>query len=400
MSPKLSWYLGGTALLIVPAGIQIVLYPWLVAVYLQESPIRVGLAQSAAQLPMLLLILWGGWLGDRFDQRRLLIGLSAGMSIVPLVVAVIFTTGHFNYTVLFCWALVGGTFAAFIQPTRDALLNRVAGNDIQRVVTMAIGVQFGVQILGFAIGASAEYVGPPTLLVIMSCLMIASTLAISRIPPLEPLPKQPLQHPLKAIAEGIRLAWQNSSIRPAIIQTFSVGIFFAGAYMVLLPLMVRDIYSGGSFAIAATFGANMLGTVLVISILMRRGRVLRPGRLLLIAGAISACVLSILYFELPQWLFYTVVFAWGVCGGLGMTMSRTIVQEAAIESHRARVMSVYSLGLMGGMPIGSYSLGVVIEWVGVHNAVLVPVVGMLAILVYLRLASKLWYVKSVLQKPG
>ena len=88
---------------------------------------------------------------------------------------------------------------------------------------------------------------------------------------------------------------------------------------------------------------------------------------------------------------------WGCCGGVGMTMSRTIVQEAAVETHRARVMSVYSLGLMGGMPIGSFTLGVVTDWVGVRNAVWVPVIGMLVILIYLRLRTRLWYVQSSLQ---
>ena len=42
-------------------------------------------------------------------------------------------------------ALVGGCYGAFVQPARDALLTRVAGRDIQRVVTLSIGVQFGVR---------------------------------------------------------------------------------------------------------------------------------------------------------------------------------------------------------------------------------------------------------------
>jgi len=40
------------------------------------------------------------------------------------------------------------------------------------------------------------------------------------------------------------------------------------------------------------------------------------------------------------------------------------VQEAAPTSHRARVMSVYSLGMMGGMPIGSFAMGYVISAFG------------------------------------
>jgi MFS family permease len=376
---------------------QMVLFPWLVTVVLHETPTRVGLAQMASQLPMLLFILWGGWLGDRVDQRRLLIGLSSAMAVPPLVMAWIFEAGYFSYSVLIMWALVGGTFAAFVQPARDALLNRVAGQDIQRMVIMTVGVQFGVQIIGFGLGYNADVLGPPLLLIIMSCLMLAAGLATSRIPPLTPDSGTPRQHPLKAIAEGIRIVWNDAAIRPAIGQTFSVGIFFAGTYMVLLPLMVRDLYGGGSAEIATTFAANMLGTVVVTFVLMRRGRTARPGRALLVAGAISASVLSLLMFELPQLVFYGVVFAWGICGGIGMTMSRTIVQEAAAQSHRARIMSVYSLGLMGGMPIGSFTLGIVTDWVGVRHAVWVPVIGMLVILLYLRLRTQLWYVASVLE---
>ncbi|MEM9622052.1 MAG: MFS transporter [Pseudomonadota bacterium] len=393
----LRWYLTGTGLFLIPGGIQIVLYPWLVAVVLQESPTRVGLAQMASQLPMLLFILWGGWLGDRLDQRRLLITLNAMMAFPPLVITYIFQAGWFNYTILFCWALVGGTFAAFVQPTRDALLNRVAGIDIQRVVTLTIGVQFGVQIVGFGLGSLADVVGPVPLLLVMSTFMLGAAAATARIPALPTMPisqQSQRESPLIAIADGLRLAWRNDAIRPAIGQTFSVGIFFAGAYMVLLPLMVRDLYGGGSVAMAGTFAANMLGTVVVTFVLTRIGRVARPGRALLVGGAVSALVLSLLLWELPQWLFYCVIFLWGCCGGVGMTMSRTIVQEAALATHRARVMSVYSLGLMGGMPIGSFSLGVVTDWVGVRNAVWLPVVGMLIVLVYLATRTRLWQVQS------
>ncbi|MCH1550602.1 MAG: MFS transporter, partial [Pseudomonadales bacterium] len=376
MNAPLRWYLTGTALFLVPGGIQTVLFPWLVAVYLNETATRVGLAQMAAQLPMLVLILWGGWLGDRVDQRRLLITLTATLALLPLVIAVLYTAGHFSYFMLLCWALTGGTFAAFVQPARDALLNRVAGRDIQRVVTLTVGIQFGVQIIGFGLGSTADVIGPPILLCIMSLFLLASAAATARIPKQAPRPKQTRQNPLRAIAEGIKLAWQDEAIKPAIMQTFSVGIFFAGAYLVLLPLMVRDLYGGGSTAIAGAFAANMLGTVVTIFFLMQFGQITRPGRALIVGSAISALVLSVLNWELPLWLFYFVIFLWGACGGISMTMSRTIVQQAAIESHRARVMSVYSLGMMGGMPIGSFTLGLTADWIGLRNAVWVPVVGM------------------------
>ena len=73
-----------------------------------------------------------------------------------------------------------------------------------------------------------------------------------------------------------------------------------------------------------------------------------------------------------------------------MTMSRAIVQEASPTSHRARIMSVYSLGMMGGMPIGSIVLGWSVDVFGAREAVLIPVFGMAATLVYLVVATDMW----------
>jgi MFS family permease len=261
-------------------------------------------------------------------------------------------------------------------------------------------VQFGVQIIGFGLGSTAESVGPALLMATQALFMLGSALATRRIPVLPTAPRRPRHNPLKEIGEGIAVAWHSEAIRPAILLTFSVGIFFAGTFMVILPLMVRDIYQGSSGGIALAFIANMGGTCTVILWLMRRGGVDRPGRALLIGGCTSAAFLSLLHFELPLWAFYTVVYLWGMCGGISMTMSRAIVQEASPETHRARLMSVYSLGMMGGMPIGSIGLGWCVGRFGPHDAVLVPVVGMACVQVLLLTRSKLWNVRRVIDEQA
>lgn len=393
MNPGLRAYLQSTALTLVPGGIQMVLFPWLVAVYLHESPTRVGIAQMAGQLPMLLLILWGGVVGDRIDQRRLLIALNFALSIPPLVMAVLVGAGVVVYEILIVWAMIGGIVGAFAQPARDAILSRVAGRDIQRVVTLTIGVQFGIQILGFAIGSTADDVGPATLLLAQSACMVGAALAARRLPGMTPPAQPPERHVLKEIAEGVAIAWRSHAIRPALAQTFATGVFFAGAYMVLLPLMVRDLYAGSAGGIAMAFAANMLGTCTTIFFLMRRGGVRRPGRAMMIGSVVSLSILSLLYLELPVAAFYVVIYLWGLCGGISMTMSRAIVQEASPDTHRARLMSVYSLGMMGGMPLGSILLGWTVGAFGARNAVLVPVVGMALVVALLAWRTRLWHVE-------
>ena len=353
MTAGLRWYLTSSALFLIPGGIQMVLFPYLVAVYLNESPTRVGFAQMSGQIPMLLLLLWGGVLGDRVDQRKLLLFIQSIMLLPPLVIALLDWHGMLSYGVLIGWAVFGGTLGAFAQPARDALLNRIAGKEIQRVVILVIGVQFSIQIVGFAIGAMASSVGITIVLLLQSTAMLCALLATRKIPLAQPATtKVPRQHPLRDIAEGLRMAWQSETIRPVVIQAFSTGLFFAGSYIVVLPLMIRDIYGGSSQEIAMAFAANMLGSSTTIFWLMRRGGIENSGRALLIGSLVSLSMLSVLTQELSQPVFYFVIYLWGVCGGMGMTMSRSIVQEAAPESHRARLLSVFSLGMMGGMRRG------------------------------------------------
>ena len=76
-----------------------------------------------------------------------------------------------------------------------------------------------------------------------------------------------------------------------------------------------------------------------------------------------------------------------------MTLSRAIVQEASPATHRARLMSVFSLGMMGGMPIGSAAVGICVEYMGVRDAVLVPAAGMILLLLYLYLGTSLYGIK-------
>ena len=394
MESRLGWYLTSSACFVVPLGIGQLLLPWLLAIYLNESATRIGLAQMFAQLPVVVLVLWGGWLGDRVDQRRLLIYLTGIISIPPLILAAIFHWGVVTYSIIVIYSILMGCFMAFIQPARDALVNRVAGTRIQQVVTMTIGLQWGVQIVGFAIGSTADLVGPAVLLVIISLFMGLTVIATRLIPPLDPLDAEVSAGVVAQIREGLQRAWDDVAIRIAILQILALAVFFSGAYMVLLPVMIRELYGGGSLGLAGGFGFNLAGTVLATLVLMRLGKVQYPGRALTLGMVLSCSVLLALTIVLPTWLFYLVVFLWGAGGGLIVIMSRTIVQESAPETHRARIMSIFSLAMMGGSPIGSLLMGLMIDEVGIHQATLFPIFGMTLVGLFLALRTPLWSIKS------
>jgi len=125
---------------------------------------------------------------------------------------------------MIAWALIGGTFVAFTQPARDALLTRVAGGDIQRVVTRAVGVQFGVQIIGFAIGSTALLFGAAPVLMVQGTLMGVAVLATMRIPGLPPAPPRPRASALREIADGPAIVWRSEVILPAVLVLVLVPV--------------------------------------------------------------------------------------------------------------------------------------------------------------------------------
>jgi MFS family permease len=55
--------------------------------------------------------------------------------------------------------------------------------------------------------------------------------------------------------------------------------------------------------------------------------------------------------------FLTLTFCWGLTGSVFINLSRVVFQEKATEANRARVLSIYQVGLIAGAPIGSLIAG-------------------------------------------
>ena len=155
-----------------------------------------------------------------------------------------------------------------------------------------------------------------------------------------------------------------------------MGVFFMGAYMVATPLLIREHYSTDTSALAILNATNSLGLFLMALLLLRIGTLLRPGRALLLAQISGGLVLALGYLTMGYPVFVGIIFVWGLCGGVAMSMSRTVMQELAPVGQRGRVMSFYSLAMMGAGPIGALWAGYLCEWLDARTTLLINGVGM------------------------
>jgi MFS family permease len=335
-------------------GMLEVLFSWLVVGELQAREELVGLAQLALVFPALFFLLIGGAMADRLDRRRLLVGLQIVACALTAALAVAVWAGALTFSLVIAFALTMGTVSAFSFPARDALLYDVAGRNLLRAVTGVTLVQFIGQGAGQLLAGSARYVGSPTALTLEGALFLVGALAFVRIPRSFSWRSQ-RPEPLRAaeLLEGIREVAGSPILRPVWLLVVAVGLFFLGPYYVVFPLLNREYYGGDVGDLSLLFMTFPAGSILGLILLWRRGRVRRPGRAIALAQAIAALSLLVISAGIPFAATLLAGTVWGICGAFFISIGRTVFQEMASEAHRARVLSVHMLGVLGAGTLGS-----------------------------------------------
>ena len=397
-SNSLNWHLSTISAWFIPFGIQAVLYPWLVAFYLNEPAERVGFAQMCLLIPNLFLILFGGLIADRHDERKIMMGLHVVIALPSLALAAVVFSGGLSYSVLIGYALIVGTISAFMNPARDSMLNKVAGEDLQQAVIKASGVQFGVQIIGFLIAGSADRVGVVTILLLQASLLLTGIYTASKLPKGGvAVVEGKRQKSLHAILEGLKIAMGDWRLMPAIVINVSIGLFYMSTFMVYVPILIRDHYGAQSSTMALASILFMTGTILATVILLRIKGVKRPGRALMLAMLLGGAAIFSLSFQPPlPWLLLALV-VWGMGAAVSMSMGRSIIQEYSPPTHRARILSLFQLGFMGGAPLGAVAMGQLIPALGLRTTAMLPPAAMLIVLVCLYLFTDFSKLKSGLK---
>jgi MFS family permease len=377
---------------------QGVLFAWLVTMVLEESPALVGIAQMALLIPGTLLMLFGGSLADRYGGRRILIISQSLSSLAPLFLFLVLAVSDITYPAMIVYALMMGSAQAFVTPARDGLLNDVAGDQVQRTVVQAMLMQFGGQILGFALAGFADTLGPMLVIFFQAIALILGVFAIRRIEvpaaPTVTRQRSVLGEIVESIIEGGRSVAGSAPMRMVMFQNMAMGIFFMGSYIVTLPLLIREVYAGDSTDLALLNITNSIGLISTIFLLLRFGDIHRQGRALLIAQAIGCLMLGAPgYFAGFPWLL-VFIFGWGACGGIAMSMSRTIMQEKAPANQRGRIMAFYGFSFMGSGPLGALLSGFLVTQYGPESALMVSASAMLAVIVFVSARSRLWHLDA------
>ena len=288
-----------------------------------------------------------------------------------------------------------GCSQAILTPARDGLLPLVADGQIQRRVVQASMIQFGIQMIGFVLASMADAVGAVMMLAVQSIVLSVGAVAyfFLEVPLVKSARTQArMLNQLRAsISEGFRSVIASPGMRMVVLQNCAMGIFFMGSYIVTVPLLIREVYNGSSTELSLINAVNSLGLFLTILVLLRVGEIKRQGRALLIAQGFGALVLSLAAIQVSFVTLMGILFVWGMCGGMAMTMARTIMQEQSDEHQRGRMMGFYAFSFMGSGPIGALLSGYLVAWFGPSASLAVASLCMLVVVVLVGTQSNLWH---------
>ena len=342
--------------------VQRIAQDWLV-LSLTGSATAVGVTTALQFLPTLLFGLFGGLIADRYPKRAVLLVTQSALAVIAGVLAGL-TLAHVVapwqvYLVAFTLGLV----TAVDNPTRQSFANEMVG---PAQLSNAISINSSVFQLGGLIGpaisgALISAVGPGYSFAINAVSYVAPLAALLRMRPAELRTVEWDSDGPGQLRDGLRWAVTEPQVLWPTVLAGVFGLFSANLPVTLAAYAHSVFHSGprGYGLLSATVAAGSVAGALVCA------RLPRPRlRTLLAYGAVLA-ILEIVSAAVPGQLgFAVVLIPIGACTLLLLTSTNSVVQTAADDSIRGRVMGIYLLVFIGGAAAGGPLLGLVDEHAG------------------------------------
>ncbi|HEY7980729.1 MAG TPA: MFS transporter [Candidatus Eremiobacteraceae bacterium] len=315
----------------------------------------VGLVRSA---PVLAFSGFAGALADRLDRRRILTVTQILMGTSALVLGILVELHTVKIWHVMVMAAVSAGANAFDAPTRQAMLPQLVGpRDLMSAIGLNSAAFNGPALVGPALGGllvAAVGIAPCFFINAASFGAVLVALAMMRPqPPASVFGKKSL---LGDAVDGFTYVGREPRLL-AIFALLSLVGFVARPYLQLLPAFIKAVLGGGpqelGIVMGAAGGGALAGSLITALIGISRGR----GAFMIASAAVAGAALV--------W-FSTSTSVWPACaalvllGGsimLFMGMSNTLIQTYTPAEMRGRVISIYTMTVLGFMPLGSGLLG-------------------------------------------
>jgi len=358
-------YLYGNLFSVLGVWIQRLALGWH-AWQLSESALVVGFVAAAQFMPLILLTPFFGVLVDQVSTRIAAVVMHIILGLIASALAALTLSGNMTVEWLITLAFMHGLANSAYSPVRLALIPDLVRKEqfpsAVAIASMAFNISrfIGPGIAGAIVAlyglGSAYAINAITYLPVIYVLLI---IRIDEHPP-DPAAKKPY---LAQLMEGLRYTGNHRRIRQIILLS-GVSNFFGRGILELMPAFAALIFEGGSSVLAILMAAAGIGAILA-SLAFSSRRFQSHLHTLVVVGSIGVG-LSIVLFGLVNTLpmGIVVVLLLGMFASLVSIGSQTEVQILVENRLRGRVMSLWTLVIMGGPAIGSVVAGAMARDIG------------------------------------
>ena len=343
---------------------------WLVTKRLAGSPLQVSLVVSAATLPVFLFALFGGALADRLPKRKLLVAAQTLALLQAAGLCLLTALGNIQIWQVMCFAACLGCVNAVEMPTRHAFVVEMVGKeDLHNAIALNSSLFHLGRVIGPAVaGELVHLVGEAWCFGLnsLSFLAVIVGLLAMRMENVRSAPRQgSLREHLK---EGVGYAWRTPLIR-TILMLIAVSSLTGAAPLVLLPIFAKDVFHVGAQGYGYLLTASGVGSLSGAVFMGSRGKPAGIRRVVL-WGCMGLGIALVCFAQAPlYWTAVALLVPVGFCFMVVMPGCNTLIQLAAPDAMRGRIMAVYSALFMGMNALGPLIAGSLAKWQGAPLAV-------------------------------
>ena len=364
---------------------------WLVN-ELTHNVALVGVTVFLQFAPVLVFGVWGGVIADRVDKRRLMMGTQLTTALLCAVLGALTIIGIVEVWQVWGVAFLLGMVAVVEGPARSAFVNEMVGH---RRLRNAISLNASIFHLGGLLGPAISGVlivlvgsGWSISVNAVAAIVVAVTLGCMRVRELLPSPrairsKGQIREGVKYVIGKPTIFWPM--IMLAFVSTFGMTL------PVLLVAFADNVYQTGAAGYGLYSSAAAVGA-LTGAVASTRRMTVRLRTIMFAAGLFG---LALVLAANAPWepLFLVFLVSIGVTRLLFATGAESIVQLSTNRVIRGRVMSLYSMVMLGGQALGGPISGAIADRFGVQTAMtvagIVPAVAAIVIAVVLARSGRL-----------
>jgi MFS family permease len=359
---------------------------------LTGSSLLLGTVAFAGQVPISIFATAGGFVADRFDRRKVVIGTQTLSMLLAGTLAFLTLTHRVTVTEVIVLAAGMGVVNAFDIPTRQAFLVEMVGReDLMNAIALNSSMFQGARVIGPVIAGIIVYkIGEGWCFFSNSVSYIAviAGLLLMRMGP-RPAHQGVHASPLERVAEGFRFARNTAPIR-ALLLLIALVALMGMPYSVLMPVFAVKILHGTARTYGVLMGATGVGALLGALTLASRRGVSGLGRWVAIAcGGFGT---GLILFSLSRWYWLSIfiLIPMGFSLMVQMASSNTLIQVMVPDRLRGRIMAVYSMMFMGMAPLGALLSGALAQRIGApHTLMLGGAVTIIGAILFARNLPKI-----------